>query len=179
MNETREQEQRVERRRLERWIALERAGRDREAEAMLNVLFESLPLLRPTGEFADRVLAKAGLGDSARARAWRYLAAACLALLAVGASVIPFALLRLVQETGSGLLVGLVSDLMVVGSQAAAGVLGMAQAVLGVAETIESVLASPEALTVAVAITLLGVAGFRWLHGLVMTERGAQYVPSA
>jgi hypothetical protein len=79
---------------LDRWLAAERDDRADEAEAALRALFEAVPgiaMAAPPAGFADRVLARAGLQESARADwlAWRPLRIVlALALAAAGFGVL-------------------------------------------------------------------------------------------
>lgn len=98
--------------RLERWLAAETADDELAAELVFGTLLAAAPRLEPAAGFADRVLARAGVGVgvvapvASSSRRWLLRLAAAFAALVVGpamALVLPLLLpLLRTLDVGSG-----------------------------------------------------------------------------
>lgn len=166
----------------ERWLALERAGRDAAAEVALGRVFARLPLPAVPAGFAERVLARAGLAMPLAARqpalAMRLAVAICLALASSSLLLLPGALAVLGElagllrpiQLGLGLVTG-------VAQRFGEGVAAW-RALSEAGRLLSDLAASPPVLA-ALTLGLLASAGaFRLLQRMVLAERSSGYAGS-
>lgn len=169
---------------VQQWLQAEQSGHPEAVEKALCKVFFRLPLEPvPTG-FADRVLARAGLGAPAPAHSWvaywglRAVVSLCLVLVALFLLVIPSywpSLLGIFNpsratEMGVNALVGLFHQL---GSG-----LVIWRALSAAGSILASIVSSPEYLTALLLAVLLSIGAFRALHEVIVAERSSRYVGS-
>lgn len=185
-------------RELERWRAAEAAGRQAEAEAALTALLGHLPRLDPRPGFAARVAATAtaraavaARAAAARRPAWRWAAAAGVALVAGALGLVAAGLASPLAGPLFGPLAGSIRGklslaALIDGLSAALTTLaGWLSGALGVWELLADVgdAFAAAAGTGPVAVSLLaGLAvaalALRRLSALIATERSWSHVPS-
>lgn len=157
---------------LHRWLEAEERGRDEQAERLLAGIFAGLPQAQPAADFADRVLAAAGVAVS-----WRLRVAVSGGLLAAGlaaAFLLPLAVALVSQIAPADVV-----------EAAASGIAGIANALdelvfiwhflAHLRETAWLVVSAPP-----VALTLLTMAAIctlaaRWLVDLLSLDRSPGY----
>lgn len=169
---------------LERWLALEGAGRDREAEAALGALFERLPELGPSAGFADRVMraiaAPPALAAAAPAagRSWlpRGLLAACLALVALAAPVLPALLAPIAGRVSLGGMVQGVADAVAALARWMAGAAAVWDGLARIAGWAAAVAGAPQAVAALLVMLAVAALALRRLSDLIAHERSWSHV---
>jgi hypothetical protein len=178
---------------LKRWLVAERGDRpeaDREAEAALFELLESLPLLAPRTGFADRVLAQSGLAalrrrpvkvDVFASRIVRSLLAACLAVVTLGTLALP-AVFETVLRLGGLLTFGqVVQGGIRLATEALVGIasaLRLGEWVLTVGRALTLPLVTPQVSLALLACLIVSSSAFFVLRDLISPTRSWNYVDS-
>ena len=174
---------------LARWLAAERDDRpeaEPAAERALLELFATLPLIAPPAGFADRVLARAGLAETARrdpfASRWARLAlAAALLATSLGALALPGTLgaaRALVKLLSFGDLVQGGVQALVEGVHGLASVLRVWDLLLTVVRAIAQPLALPQVMAILLGCLLASALAFRGLRDQISSERNWTHVDS-
>ena len=164
---------------LARWLAAERDDRADEAEAALLALFEELPRPEPLPGFADRVLARVGLGAVAApvqrnlfASRWRR-ALLALALLATGLSLfwLPATLQALAGLLSFSDLFQVWTAIFAGAAEAFASVVAFGDWLLTLGISLARLLATPTVAGVMIVCLVVSTVAFRFLRDLITRER--------
>ncbi len=164
---------------LARWLAAERDDRADEAEAALLALFEELPRPAPLPGFADRVLARTGLGFIAApvqrslfASRWRRVVLA-LALVATGLSLfwLPATLTALAGLWSFGDLIQLSTALFASAAEGFAELAAFGDWLLTLGISLASLLATPTVAGIMIVCLVVSTVAFRFLRDLITRER--------
>ena len=160
------------------WLEAERRGDEAVAERALGAFWRYLGRPAPRPGFARRTLARAGL----RRPVWvlpgprwlpRGVLAACLALVAVSAGLVPAFLVGL-AATGDRLLsagVGVVAAL----SERLAHGLTAWNVAKQISQSLVAGLTDPSALAALMAALVVSLFAFGWLRQLLALERSAKH----
>ncbi len=179
------------------WLGHELAERESRAEAALGQVFRALPPLLPPADLAEEVLARIGLAPAVwrpAPLAWQWKAAFALC---ASASAVAVAWLAswigsflagfrpgAMGEIAAGLasfgewLVATGAAALVAGGQALARGLRVWEVLAHVGDLVSEVVSSPPLLAALLGATLLSLAAFKVLHGLLVPERSNGYVSS-
>lgn len=176
---------------IERWRAAEATRRETEAEAALTALLARLPQLEPRPGFAARVARTAAAEAAARARAravtvtargpaWRWVAAAAVALVAGGLVLLAGLGGPLAGSIGGRLSLAALIDGLSGALTAMAGWLSGAFGVWELLADVGGAVAAAAGTGPVAASMLAGLAvaalALRWLSALIATERSWSHV---
>jgi hypothetical protein len=172
-------------RELERWLALERAGRDSEAEAALGELLERLPELGPSVGFADRVMlaiaAPPALPAAVRpaaGRSWllRGLLAACLTLVALTTPLLPALLAPVSGRISVGGMIQGAADAVAALARWMAGAAAVWEGLARISGWAAAVAGAPQAVAALLLMVAVAALALRRLSDLIAHERSWSHV---
>lgn len=164
------------------WNA-ETAGHEAEAERALFTLFKSLPEAIPPADFADRVLARAGIGVAVARRTathlnWRVrlAIAASLFLAGLAAAFLLPAVIGLSQLVSAGEVMAILVQGFSTGLQWFAGLASVWGFFSQLSESLVLVVTTPPVALVLVIWSLLASFAYRGLTELLSPRRSAPHV---